>query len=423
MISDLDNFNKVREFNIEFGKEVPNQFNYNYLEKSKSCYDLILSELEELNTALLSHPRIHEDIADAFYDINYVIYGYLCYMGITSETFTLTNLTIKYSDDIKTEILALYKIDHTIAMLSSPDSKLSTGDIENKFIYLKDLLICMSSKIINLCKLFGYPYNEGFDIVHKANMSKLCETEEIAIKTVEYYKSIIDKTDYKYPDYRLSPCGNYYVVYNNDNSENPINKGKILKSINWKEPNFSSLRFPNNYKQLYPGINLIIGPMFSDKTNYLFKKYDQYMLQNYKCLLVKYIADNRFGSNEKILITHDGKSRPAIATDNLSNLSLNEYDVILIDEIQFIKFELSELIELSRKKCIYVAGLSGDYLRQPFENISNIIPIANKIKHTRAICLVNGEKASFTKRNIVSQERIIIGDDDIYEAVDLKNYY
>jgi predicted HAD superfamily Cof-like phosphohydrolase len=70
---------------------------------------------------------------------------------------------------------------------------------------------------------FGYNADEAFRLVHDSNMSKLCKTEEEAIETVNHYKN---DTRYDSPEYRISPDGKYYVVYNKSTS-------KILKSIKY----------------------------------------------------------------------------------------------------------------------------------------------------------------------------------------------
>ena len=79
---------------------------------------------------------------------------------------------------------------------------------------------------------FGINLDKAFDLIHISNMSKLCETEEEAFQTVEFYKKY--ERRYDTPTYRLSDDGKKYVVYNKST-------GKILKSINYKPVKFDSL--------------------------------------------------------------------------------------------------------------------------------------------------------------------------------------
>ena len=93
---------------------------------------------------------------------------------------------------------------------------------------------------INLCKLLyyvnkmgsyiGVNLDESFRIVHESNMSKVCETEELAKETVAWYLANDDR--YKTPNYRESEYG--WVVYNEFT-------GKILKSIKYTPADFTTL--------------------------------------------------------------------------------------------------------------------------------------------------------------------------------------
>ena len=77
----------------------------------------------------------------------------------------------------------------------------------------------------------GIDGDKAFKLVHESNMSKLCKTEEEAIKTVEFYK--LDGR-YDSPAYRLSPDRKYYIVHNESTS-------KILKSIYYKPVSFNTI--------------------------------------------------------------------------------------------------------------------------------------------------------------------------------------
>lgn len=82
---------------------------------------------------------------------------------------------------------------------------------------------------------FGIDADRDYDLVHQSNMSKFCQTEELAQATVESYKKKFEEgnSPYDSPTYRLSSDGKYYVVYNETT-------GKILKSIDYKPVDMSS---------------------------------------------------------------------------------------------------------------------------------------------------------------------------------------
>ena len=78
--------------------------------------------------------------------------------------------------------------------------------------------------------LFGIDLDKSFEIVHNSNMSKLCNNEQEAIDTVEWYK----KNDNRYdsPNYRLSYNKQYWVIFNESS-------GKILKNKNYTPANIN----------------------------------------------------------------------------------------------------------------------------------------------------------------------------------------
>ena len=193
-------------------------------------------------------------------------------------------------------------------------------------------------------------------------------------------------------------------------------------------------------KQNFGGkILLTIGPMFSGKTSRLLQKYKRYLIQNKKCLLIKYEGDNRY--NENKIVTHDYVMNDALKYSKLSEVDVIAYmyDVICIDEIRFFsdapfycdKWANSGII-------VEVCGLNGTYNRTPFSVISNLIPLVEKIKYLSAICKNNSKKAFFSKlinnnippeksnNNILigeSNNNILIGGSDLYKAVDRLNYF
>ena len=83
---------------------------------------------------------------------------------------------------------------------------------------------------------FGVDLDKAFNIVHSSNMTKLCETEELAQQTVATYKAKYENgtSPYDSPAYRKSDDGVNWVVYNEST-------GKVLKSNNYTPADFSTL--------------------------------------------------------------------------------------------------------------------------------------------------------------------------------------
>jgi thymidine kinase len=167
-------------------------------------------------------------------------------------------------------------------------------------------------------------------------------------------------------------------------------------------------------------INLIIGPMFSGKSTLLLNRYRRYKIAGKNCLLIKYAKDDRYESTESMIVTHDKLSYRAVACIRLADLDqyINNFDVICIDEIQFYP-DAAEYCDMwaNRAKIIEACGLSGDYRRKPFNQISLLIPIADEIEHVKAVCRESGLDAPFSKRISAEEEQEVIGGEDKYMAV------
>lgn len=165
-------------------------------------------------------------------------------------------------------------------------------------------------------------------------------------------------------------------------------------------------------------LHLFIGPMFSGKTTTLISRLERYKIGGKRCIVIKYDKDVRY-DDEKIC-SHSQVKHEALKTNMLEKLEpiVFEYDVIMIDEIQFFK-DASFLCSHWADKGIIVEvyGLNGDFRQKPFEQISLLIPQADKITHLTAIDKNNGFEAPFTIRTTNEKEQEIIGGQDIYKAV------
>lgn len=78
-------------------------------------------------------------------------------------------------------------------------------------------------------EVLGVDADVAFHEVYRSNMSKFCDTEEDAQKSVEYYKTLKD-SPYDSPVYEKR--GKYWIIFNKST-------GKILKNVKWIHPNFS----------------------------------------------------------------------------------------------------------------------------------------------------------------------------------------
>lgn len=170
-------------------------------------------------------------------------------------------------------------------------------------------------------------------------------------------------------------------------------------------------------------LQLIIGPMFSGKTNEIINIIDKYLLLDMNIVVVNHKLNYRYNTNN--IVTHNNRIyKDSIICDDLKDILDDElyktYDVIIIDEFQFYKNNYKEVIDMVEKdkKIVIIASLDGDYLKQPIGDVFKLIPYCDNLMRLSALCkrCKDGTKAHFTKRILNNNNQILVGDKE-YEAV------
>ena len=170
-------------------------------------------------------------------------------------------------------------------------------------------------------------------------------------------------------------------------------------------------------------LHLIIGPMYAGKSTELIRIINRYKCLNKKITVINHSYNNRYGSI--FLTTHNNeKFNECIVLDNLSDISSEELmnsDVIIIEELQFFKDAFDNITKWcdDYNKIVIAAGLTGDFMREPFGDILKLIPHAEEVTKLNALCKKcgDGTLAHFSKRITSDNEKTLVGSDDIYEAV------
>jgi thymidine kinase len=170
-------------------------------------------------------------------------------------------------------------------------------------------------------------------------------------------------------------------------------------------------------------LEIVIGPMFSGKTSYVYSLVKRYRSVGVSVVVIKPSEDNRYSILPEI-VTHDGIRFECIMT----NKPLMELDfeftkakVIVIEEAQFF----DDLLLFARcmvenfSKNVIVVGLDGDYNRKPFGQILKCIPIADKVTKLTALCsrCSDGTPALFSHRKIDEGGQVLVGGTDKYEPL------
>jgi thymidine kinase len=165
-------------------------------------------------------------------------------------------------------------------------------------------------------------------------------------------------------------------------------------------------------------IEVIAGCMFSGKTEELIRRLRRAQIAKQKVKIFKPKMDTRFSKNS--IVSHSEQSLPSILIDDINEIfeSAKDAKVIGIDEAQFFSFDIVNVCNIlaNNGKRVIVAGLDQDYKGIPFEPMPQLLAIAEYITKTLAICVVCGNPADKTQRKTSSEERVVVGASDIYEA-------
>lgn len=174
-------------------------------------------------------------------------------------------------------------------------------------------------------------------------------------------------------------------------------------------------------------ITLYIGCMYSGKTSELIRECRRCLNINKNILAINFADDNRYFTDNYIA-SHNLEKISCIKVNKLSEINentINNIDYIFIDEGQFFTDLKEYVVKWCEKynKHVIVIGLSGDFMRLPFGQILDLIPLADKVVKLNALCSFckDGTEALFTHRLSSESEQVIIGSNN-YSPVCRKHY-
>ena len=162
-------------------------------------------------------------------------------------------------------------------------------------------------------------------------------------------------------------------------------------------------------------LELFIGPMFSGKTSKLLEIYKQYSFCEVETLVINYAEDKRY--HQEHLSTHDKIMIPCISglilKEVIAQVNIDKYQTVIINEGQFfpdLYDSVKELVDI-KKKNVYVCGLDGDFKREKFGTLLELIPICDNVTKLTSLCVCckNGTKAIFTHRITNESHQKVIG--------------
>lgn len=171
-------------------------------------------------------------------------------------------------------------------------------------------------------------------------------------------------------------------------------------------------------------LEIIMGPMFSGKTEMLINIYKSYsliskphniLLSTTFCIAFNYHKDTRYGEN--IIASHNKKSISSINIEFLYQIfehpDFSKTTHIFINEAQFfpdLKENVVKLVETYNKKVI-ICGLDCDYKREKFGEMWDLIPYADSVIKLKGKCNNCNNNSLFTHRITKEQKQELIGND------------
>ncbi|NNE29490.1 MAG: thymidine kinase [Saprospiraceae bacterium] len=165
-------------------------------------------------------------------------------------------------------------------------------------------------------------------------------------------------------------------------------------------------------------IEVICGSMFSGKTEELIRRLKRAKIAEQKVKIFKPAVDTRY-DDEKV-VSHDENailSQPISSSREALKVS-DEVSVVGIDEAQFFDDDLPDVCQKLALRGIRViaAGLDMDYSGKPFGPMPNLLAVAEYITKVHAICQHCGNLATHSYRLSLSDEQVLLGEKDSYEA-------
>jgi len=163
-------------------------------------------------------------------------------------------------------------------------------------------------------------------------------------------------------------------------------------------------------------LEITVGPMYSGKTTDLIKQWYQFTDCNKNVLVINYAEDKRYHS--EMLSTHDKKTIPCTfcykISDLLENGMVQWADVVLINEGQFFSDIYESVIEIVEKhnKYVYICGLDGDFRRNKFGRLLDLVPFCDKLTKLTANCVLCSLPALFSHRVTAEEGQVVIGSDN-----------
>lgn len=166
-------------------------------------------------------------------------------------------------------------------------------------------------------------------------------------------------------------------------------------------------------------VEVIVGSMFSGKTEELIRRLNRAKIAKLKVEIFKPGIDIRYDADDVVSHNENSIKSTPIETAQQILLYANDVDVVGIDEAQFFDNQLAPVCtELANKGIrVIVAGLDMDFQGKPFGPIPHLMAIAEYVTKVHAICMKCGNLAQYSHRTIQGDDLVVLGETESYEPL------
>ena len=175
-------------------------------------------------------------------------------------------------------------------------------------------------------------------------------------------------------------------------------------------------------------LELIIGCMYSGKTKECINRANRYLAIDKKVCVINHSSDINRNNTDTELVSHDNIRIPAYYTEKIMDIynTMMNFDIIIVNEGQFFEDLYHTIINLvdNQKKIVIVSGLDGDYKKNKFGSILDLVPHAEEVFRLHAYCAKckDGTPGIFSARIINDESQILVGGKESYIPVCRKHY-
>lgn len=167
------------------------------------------------------------------------------------------------------------------------------------------------------------------------------------------------------------------------------------------------------------GLTVITGTMFAGKSTKLLELGRAFKDEHKSIVYAKPGVDTRYSTDE--IVTHNNERVQSVIINNQLKgyYPIDEAQVILIDEVQFINQVLiDDIIKLVNEgKEVICAGLDLDWKGNPFDVTQILLANADNVVKLKTMCKCSEPARYSALKQNTYDGQFLLGSDDLYEPL------